>query len=363
MSIVIAKTKASHQQYDMCDVFTVVFPLSEGSRTLEDKFLDLYTQYDKITEEEVAASCEWYNKWTAKEYYHDNLTLTFKHLENNMTHKLFDKCFERYDTYPPIQQGGPLLFIIMMKTLVSSSEQATQHLVSYNQLMEYLEDKTETGPLEDGLYRFKCIKDHKGPYTSSEVDLGGHDPNPNHVNESLLSEVVWGAHNSDADDPEQLTGESIQSFLTFVVQLQWLVALGRLVTHAQACGGIILISRPTFMDIYPYFQDNTSFKFPSSHTHTHTHTNYIYIYILLCMSAQQHVTSTSRGERQNCDIWHTSGCLMVDVPYLDHLWDGQKNCLDVGQVRCFHEETSRKLLSWKEDTKESDRIPAKKSLV
>ena len=106
-------------------------------------------------------------------------------------------------------------------------------LISYNQLMEYLEDKTDTGPLEDGFYRFKCIKDHKEPYTSSEVDLGGHDPNPNHVNESLLSEVDWGAHNPDADDPEQLTGKTIQSFLTFVVQLQWLITLGRLVTHAQ----------------------------------------------------------------------------------------------------------------------------------
>ena len=106
-------------------------------------------------------------------------------------------------------------------------------LISYNQLMEYLEDKTDTGPLEDGFHRLKCIKDHKGPYTSSEVDWGGHDPYPNHVNESLLSEVDWGAHNPDADDPEQLTGESIQSFLTFVVQLQWFVALGRLVTHAQ----------------------------------------------------------------------------------------------------------------------------------
>ena len=106
-------------------------------------------------------------------------------------------------------------------------------LISYNQLMEYLEDKTDTGPLEDGLHRLKCIKDHKGPYSSSEVDWGGHDPYPNHVNESLLSEVDWGAHNPDADGPELLTGESIQSFLTFVVQLQWLVALGRLVTHAQ----------------------------------------------------------------------------------------------------------------------------------
>ena len=99
--------------------------------------------------------------------------------------------------------------------------------------MEYLEDKTDTGPLEDGFHRLKCIKDHKGPYTSSEVDWGDHDPYPNHVNESLISEVDWGAYNPDADDPEQLTGESIQSFLTFVVQLQWLVALGRVVTHAQ----------------------------------------------------------------------------------------------------------------------------------
>ena len=74
---------------------------------------------------------------------------------------------------------------------------------------------------------------HPTGHKTSEVDWGGHDPNPNHVNESLLSKVDWGAHNPDADDPEQLTGESIQSFLTFVVQLRRLVALGRLVTHAQ----------------------------------------------------------------------------------------------------------------------------------
>ena len=48
----------------------------------------------------------------------------------------------------------------------------------------------------------------------------------------LLSEVDWGAHNPDADDPEQLTGESIQSSLTFIVQLQWLVALWETL-HAQ----------------------------------------------------------------------------------------------------------------------------------
>ena len=50
-------------------------------------------------------------------------------------------------------------------------------LNSYKQLMEYLEDKTDTGPLEDGLYRFKCIKDHKGPYTSSDPEYNGSNYN------------------------------------------------------------------------------------------------------------------------------------------------------------------------------------------
>ena len=37
---------------------------------------------------------------------------------------------------------------------------------------------------------------HPAEHNTSEVDLGGHDPNPNHMNESLLSEVDWGAHDS-----------------------------------------------------------------------------------------------------------------------------------------------------------------------
>ena len=74
---------------------------------------------------------------------------------------------------------------------------------------------------------------HCTGHNTSEVDWGGHDPNPNRVNESLLSEVGWGAHKPDVDDPEQLTGESIQYFLTLLIQLQWLIVLGRLVTHTQ----------------------------------------------------------------------------------------------------------------------------------
>ena len=46
-------------------------------------------------------------------------------------------------------------------------------LISYNQLVEYLGDHTDTGPLEDEFYRFKCIKGHKGPYTSSDPAYNG----------------------------------------------------------------------------------------------------------------------------------------------------------------------------------------------
>ena len=89
---------------------------------------------------------------------------------------------------------------------------------------------------ENGERKRATISEHVKDQVRFKLKIDGDqfdDLNPNHVNESLLSEVDWGAHNPDADDPEQLTGESIQSFPTFVVQLQWLVTVGRLVTHAQ----------------------------------------------------------------------------------------------------------------------------------
>ena len=89
---------------------------------------------------------------------------------------------------------------------------------------------------ENGERKWATISEHVKDQVRFKLTIDGDqldDLTPNHVNESLISEVDWGAHNPDADDLEQLTGESIQSFLTFVVQLQWLVALGRLVTHAQ----------------------------------------------------------------------------------------------------------------------------------
>ena len=135
---------------------------------------------------------------------------------------------------------------------------------------------------------------HPNGHNIAEVDWGGHDSIPNHMNDFLFFEVDWGAHDSsfflflvnidydakpmefftqglwgelqqrmsstpligymndsldtrqneddafnskpidpELDDSEQLTGVSIQPYLTLVGQLQWLVTLGRLAIHAQ----------------------------------------------------------------------------------------------------------------------------------
>ena len=150
--------------------------------------------------------------------------------------------------------------------------------------------------------KFFDILHHMG-FKTSEVDWGGHDPNPNHVNESLLSEVDWGAHNPDADDPEQLTGESIQSFLTFVVQLQWLVALRRLyLDKSLTCPSLWQHHLDLKTNIYGYIsifprQHLIQVSIIYTHTHTHTHTNYIYIYLHIIM----HVST------RTCYIHHKRG--------------------------------------------------------
>ena len=42
----------------------------------------------------------------------------------------------------------------------------------------------------------KGINTHPTGHNTSDVDWGGHDPNTNHMNDSLLYEVDWGAHDS-----------------------------------------------------------------------------------------------------------------------------------------------------------------------
>ena len=86
--------------------------------------------------------------------------------------------------YLCMKMGRGLLFLSMPRISAknksqekissdSSSRLIKINLMTYHQLMKYLEDKADSGPLEAGLYRFKCIQDHKGPYTPSDPEYNG----------------------------------------------------------------------------------------------------------------------------------------------------------------------------------------------
>ena len=79
------------------------------------------------------------------------------------------------------------------------------YLISYNQLMEYLEDTLDTGQTEDGLHIFKSIKDHRGPYSSSDPKYLGSSYNL--LMEWKAGEMTWEPlSNIIADDPYSCAG-------------------------------------------------------------------------------------------------------------------------------------------------------------
>ena len=78
--------------------------------------------------------------------------------------------------------------------------QQLDDLISYSQLMEYLEENFDTGQHEDGLYKFKSIKDHRAPYTSTDPEYLGSSYNL--LIEWDTGEMTWEPlSNIIADDP------------------------------------------------------------------------------------------------------------------------------------------------------------------
>ena len=66
--------------------------------------------------------------------------------------------------------------------------------------MECLEDTLDTGQTEDGLYRFKSIQDHRGPYSPSDPEYL--ESRYNLLIEWETREMTWGPlSNIIADDP------------------------------------------------------------------------------------------------------------------------------------------------------------------
>jgi hypothetical protein len=95
---------------------------------LTDYYFDLLPDYAKLDDNIVANSCTWYNMWVQEEYVQENMAHTYTLLQNNTTESLWNKCLEEYEEYAPSQQGGPLMFFLIICRIQSNSKTAIKHL-------------------------------------------------------------------------------------------------------------------------------------------------------------------------------------------------------------------------------------------
>ena len=119
-------------KYDMHDVFQVLDVDPKKPLTLlSSKQVDLFTNSSTLSNEQVGLSIQWIRKWmdhTAEPHWEQNLVLSLEFLEKNCTPELWRKCMETLKMFPALQQGGPLMFRIILDKLQSDTEQAVRHL-------------------------------------------------------------------------------------------------------------------------------------------------------------------------------------------------------------------------------------------
>jgi len=127
LNIQLIKLEAQLIKYDMTDVFTIL-TYDEADNMVVTKEQNLLKDYATITIDDVAKSNAWYQKWPEADTFRENLQLSADLLQNNMEDSLWEKCLETYNAYKPEEQGGPLLFIIMMNHLQSNTEEAVEYL-------------------------------------------------------------------------------------------------------------------------------------------------------------------------------------------------------------------------------------------
>ena len=116
-------------EYDIADVFTIVVPVDvRASPRLQPEQFNLFDDYPKLTSEMVALSNAYYSRWVAETYISENLTITEALIKNNTEESLYCKCWEAYETYHPMQRGGPLLLHLILQRIHNASEQYLEHI-------------------------------------------------------------------------------------------------------------------------------------------------------------------------------------------------------------------------------------------
>lgn len=135
----ILATRERHVQFDLQDVFVIVFPTDPLNSSLLStdgsgvpKTVELYKQFTQVTLQQVAISCYWYNTWVSEvdqPWIRENMTLSYGQLSAHVSVELHNKILETYSRFDHSYRGGPLYFKILMDYLVSSFEHVATSLI------------------------------------------------------------------------------------------------------------------------------------------------------------------------------------------------------------------------------------------
>jgi hypothetical protein len=113
-------------EYDIGDCMQIIKPDSQGFPMLTS--YNLFDDYMKLDPVVVAQSNVLYHRYVVEPYVGQNMTLVFNMLKQNTQETLFYSCLELYLKYHPMQQGGPLMWSLILQKISSRTEQQLDYL-------------------------------------------------------------------------------------------------------------------------------------------------------------------------------------------------------------------------------------------
>lgn len=130
----INQLKSELQSYNMLDVFTIII-LEKGkeSDVANLKQVNILEDFPQVTVNEVAESNWWYRTMvkgdTSRKYISQNLTVSDWRIHNDTEEDLLHSILDVYNAYEDDQQGGPLLFKLVIDKIQMTTERAIDHLI------------------------------------------------------------------------------------------------------------------------------------------------------------------------------------------------------------------------------------------
>ncbi len=119
-------------KYDFDEPITrLVTPIQFGNQWIAKpgEEHDLSQEYPALPIAYVANSTRWYRLWSKDDLYLQDLDMQMEFLENNTHDSLWTTCLADQKSYPEEAHGGPLMFALILRRIMNTSETAIDNCV------------------------------------------------------------------------------------------------------------------------------------------------------------------------------------------------------------------------------------------